>query len=127
VREGPHVVEPGYVIGVGVGQQEEVEGAHSGAQALEAELGPGVHGDRRLAQLDEDRGAKALVARIGRGADPAAAAYDGDAEARARAEEGYAHELLGRIFLDGDAPLGRRFGCQHGRRFGRRHGRRLLA
>jgi hypothetical protein len=92
LREGPHVVEPGYVIGVGMREEQGVEARYASSQRLEAELWPRVYDDRRgrrpcaalgvgASGFDEDRCSVSPISGIGRSADMAIAADFGYAEA----------------------------------------------
>jgi hypothetical protein len=84
--EGANVVETKDVIGVGVGIKDGIEVVESGAEGLVAQVRRGVNEDAGGAELEQDRGAEAFVAWVGRVAHLARAADHGNAYAGAGAE-----------------------------------------
>ena len=98
----PHVVETEDVIGVAVGEENCVDAAHVARERLRAEVGRGVDENRsngrrerrrRVAgDLDPDRGARPLVARIRRSTHSTIAADRRNAARRAAAQDRDAHQ-----------------------------------
>ena len=82
---------PGDVVGMAVGEDEEVELPDPLAQALQPEFRRGVHLDVEPVHHDVDRGPGAAVARVRRGADRARAGDHGHALGSAGAEENHFH------------------------------------
>ena len=73
VAEAPQVVHAGHVIGVTMGEDEEIQPVNPMAQALLAELLGGIDLDVQAVHDHVNAAARALVARIGGGADRAPA------------------------------------------------------
>ena len=84
--ELPHVVQPVNVVGVIVREKDHLDRRYAAAHRLQAEFGRRVHEDvlARIG-LDDNRGPRALILRVGRGAHLAPAPYDGNTQRRTRA------------------------------------------
>lgn len=86
---GAHVVQPGGVVAVGVGEDHRVEALHIFAEHLLAEIGAGVYDKALAGDLNANGGAEAFVPEIQRLAYFAAAADDGHSLRCTGAEERY--------------------------------------
>ena len=86
--EASHVIEAREVIHVRMRDEHRIEAPDVFAQALGAEVRPGVHDPGALRRLQVDRGTQALVPGIGGAAGLAVAADHGHAHGGAGAEEG---------------------------------------
>src|SRR5947209_12580079 len=89
--EGADVIEAHQVIGMRVGEEDEVEARDRIAQQLGAKVGRGVDEEEAAVGFDLHRLPQPLVARIVRGADAAGAAHNRDAGGGACSEEGHNH------------------------------------
>ena len=85
--KAPQVIEPGHVVGVGMGENRRVDPLQSLPQGLRAEIRRGIHQNDGLPGFHEDRGAQSPVALVVGPAYPAVAGYEGNALGRACSEE----------------------------------------
>ena len=95
--ERADVVEAHQVIGVRMGEEDEVEPRNRIAQQLQAQVGRGVDQKVFAVRLALHRLPQPLVLRVRRLADGARAADDRNAGGGAGAEEGYFHMRSGQI------------------------------
>ena len=75
IVERADVVESPYVVAMGMGDEDGVEGLHRVAQHLLTEIGADVKEDILAVSLKQGRRAKPVVPLVGRAADLAVACY----------------------------------------------------
>lgn len=91
VGVGAEVIEAEEVVGVGMGEEDEVEGRDVGAEALGSEVWWRIEEDTEALGFDEDGGTEAVVAWVWGGTDGAMASGDGDTVGGAGTEERDTH------------------------------------